>query len=73
MRNTDDDLAMATSKSPDDTDSDFSDGDSDDMDLSKPWLVEFWRYLNTHNVFSDSSMTVVKWWGVSIFFTLMCT
>ena len=55
-----------TSKLPDDTDSDFSDEDSGNLDPLKPWLVEFQRYLNTHDVFSDSSMTIVKWWGVSI-------
>lgn len=68
IRNTNNDLAVGPiSKLPDDTDSDFSDGESENVDPLKPWLVEFRRYLNTHDVFSDSSMTIVKWWGVSIF------
>jgi hypothetical protein len=33
-------------------------------DPSKPWLREFYRYLNTdHHV---GSLSIVEWWGVSL-------
>ena len=50
-----------------DSDSDMSDNlNPDDNDPTKPWLMEFHRYLNTHDVIPEGT-TVVKWWGVRIF------
>jgi hypothetical protein len=51
------------SKSVRESDSDMSDDDLDDTDTTKPWLSEFQRYLNTHDVIPEGT-TVVKWWGV---------
>ena len=51
------------SKSVQDSDSDMSDDDLDDTNATKPWLSEFQRYLNTHDVIPEGT-TVVKWWGV---------
>jgi hypothetical protein len=48
-----------------DSDSEMSDENLEDNDPKKPWLSEFCRYLNTHDVIPDST-TVVKWWGVRI-------
>ena len=46
-----------------DSDSNMSDDDLDDTNATKPWLSEFHRYLNTHDVIPEN-MTIVKWWGV---------
>jgi hypothetical protein len=48
-----------------DSDSEMSDDNLEDNDPRKPWLSEFRRYLNTHDVIPDGT-TVVKWWGVCI-------
>ena len=44
-------------------DSDWDMSDEDEGDSEKPWLAEFNRYLNTHDILPEG-MTVVKWWGV---------
>ena len=62
-------IASALPKSMEDSDWDMSD-DEGGGDSEKPWLAEFNRYLNTHDVLPEG-MTVVKWWGVcNIFFFL---
>ena len=40
--------------------------EEDEGDSEKPWMAEFNRYLNTHDVLPEG-MTVVKWWGVCNF------
>ena len=44
-------------------DSDWDMSDEAEGDSEKPWLAEYNRYLNTHDVLPEG-MTVVKWWGV---------
>ena len=44
-------------------DSEWDMSDESEGDLEKPWLAEFNRYLNTHDILPEG-MTVVKWWGV---------
>jgi hypothetical protein len=47
-----------------------SDDDFNDTDPTKPWLSEFNRYLNTHDVIPEGT-TVVKWWGVRTTFPII--
>jgi hypothetical protein len=64
--------AAGPPKSTEDSDWDMS--DEGDGDSEKPWLAEFNRYLNTHDVLPEG-MTIVKWWGVCnvpFFFKLAC-
>lgn len=54
-------------------DSDWDMSDEGEGDTDKPWLAEFNRYLNTHDVLPEG-MTIVEWWGVcNVFFLLACT
>jgi hAT family protein len=57
-------IASAAAGPPKSTeDSEWDMSDESEGDLEKPWLAEFNRYLNTHDILPEG-MTVVKWWGV---------
>jgi hypothetical protein len=50
----------------DDTDSDEPDDEESTLsDPSKPWLIEWNLYLQTHEVIPEG-MGIVKWWGVGL-------
>jgi hypothetical protein len=42
----------------------------DDLDVGshplRPWMVEYERYINTHDVI-PSRTSIIAWWGVSLF------
>ena len=41
------------------------DTSGDKSDMSKSWLEEYNRYMNTHEVVA-LEMSIVAWWGVSL-------
>ena len=53
-----------TSGTQDDSDYDMSDN-NDSGDLTQPWLAEYQRYINTHDVVPEGT-SLVEWWGVSL-------
>lgn len=49
------------------TDSEAEDDlDGSGSDPLRPWMVEYERYINTHDVI-PSRTSIVAWWGVSLF------
>lgn len=54
-----------------DTDSEGEDDENGGSDPSKPWMAEFQRYMNTHDLVPEG-MSIVEWWGVCIFLQALC-
>jgi hypothetical protein len=57
-------LLRELESSDDDDSSDDAGPSTTQNNLTKPWLREFHKYLNTTDELSDGQ-TLVQWWGVS--------
>lgn len=58
-----------------DTDSEAEDDlpvDGSESDLLQPWMAEYERYINTHDVI-PSETNIVAWWGVRFSFFMFST